>query len=98
MGSGTSSRRRKAEGHGEDTSGQGGSKPSSGPDPSRVVTGLPLRTPKLTPDTQEQPPQEKAMASKDEVFQKASSIFVVLGASASHLACSSIMHFATISK
>ena len=83
MGSGTSSRRKGADGHGGGTSGKAGSKPS-GPDPSRVVTGLPLRTPQLTPAPQKQT-QTAAMAGKDEVFEKASSIFVVLGASASDL-------------
>ncbi len=51
---------------------------SSSPDSSRVVVGLPLRTPQLSPA-----PQKAAMAGKDDVFEKASNIFVVLGASVS---------------
>lgn len=63
------------------TSGYPDSKPS-GPDSSRVVTGLPLREPSTQP-----PPDRsaavKGMAGKDDVFQDASHIFVVLGASVS---------------
>ena len=63
------------------TSGKPGSKPS-GPDPSRVVSGLPLRT----PDPQPSPKlsvEAKKMDAKGDVFTPVSNIFVVMGASAS---------------
>ena len=80
MGSGQSVRRKAVEGpddRGKDASCLPGSKPS-GPDSSRVVTGLPLRAPAPAPQK-----QQAAMAGKDEVFADVSNIFVVLGASAS---------------
>ena len=82
MGSGPSARRRAAAedpANAGDTSGHPVSKPS-GPDSSRVVTGLPLR---VACKPAAELPATKPMADKGEVFQDVSSIFVVLGASVS---------------
>lgn len=83
MGSGPLARRKPApDAHGAKLSGQAGSKPN-GPEYSRtrVVVGLPLRTKQTSPLAVAT--KTGTMAGKDDVFQKTSNIFVVLGASVS---------------
>lgn len=83
MGNGPLALRRKGARDVEpNTSGYPGSKPSGPDSGGRVVTGLPLRVPSSQPDPANTA-AARPMAGKDDVFQDASNIFVVLGASVS---------------
>lgn len=76
--------RKKGTQNESDTSGYSVNK-RSGPDSSRTVTGLPLRVPSAqpAPASPASTAATRPMAGKEDVFQDASNIFVVLGASVS---------------
>lgn len=83
MGSGPIKRLSNKSDNSADTSGVTGSKPTSGsgPDSSRKIIGLPLRAVSSSPAPEQRTKGKAKMAGKDDVFEKATNIFVVLGAS-----------------
>jgi hypothetical protein len=97
MGSGPLQRKKGARNVEAGTSGFADGKPSAPDSSDRVATGLPLRVPSSQPSPASSA-AAKAMAGKEEVFQDASSIFVVLGASVSYIGASEVWMSANASR